>query len=146
VRACRLKAALELGRRAVDEPLGRGVKLDNAAAVDAYLRGRLVPLEEEQLHVIGLDNNNRLVREFEAARGTSNVVAAAPADVFRPLIREGAQRLILVHNHPSGDPEPSDADRELTARFLVAGAALGLQLLDHVILARDGRRSVLPTG
>jgi DNA repair protein RadC len=140
-RACRLKAALELGRRAVDEPLDRGDSLSSPRDVEARLRGRIVGLEREELHVLGVDNLNRLVTHFVAATGSINCVHVAPADVYRPLLREGAQAMILVHNHPSGACAPSPSDRALTARFRASGRELGLPLLDHIILARDGRYS-----
>lgn len=105
------------------------------------MRGLLVGLEQEEMHALGVDNHNRLVTHFIAAVGSVNKVHVSPRDVFRTLLREGAQALILVHNHPSGAPAPSASDRELTAEFKALGGALGLPLLDHIILGRDGRYS-----
>src|SRR5712692_9612722 len=114
LRACRLKAALELGRRAIDQPLERGAPIRSAADVDARLRGRLVGLEQEELHVLGLDTLHRVVVHFVAGVGGVNQVYASPRDVFRPLVREAAHAAIVVHNHPSGLADPSGADAELT--------------------------------
>jgi DNA repair protein RadC len=144
--AARLRAALELGRRAVDAPLERGAPIRNARDVADRLRGRLLPLEHEELHVLGLDGANRLVVHAVAAAGAVNQVYASARDVFRPLLREAAVGAILVHNHPSGLPAPSEADLELTVKLAEAGALLGLQLLDHVVLARGGVYSFAENG
>jgi DNA repair protein RadC len=137
VRACRLRAALELGRRALAEPVARGDVLACAALVAARMRD-LTLLDHEELHALGLDARNRLVVHARVATGALNVVAVEPRDVFRPLLRESAQGFVLVHNHPSGDPEPSDPDRVLTNRLAAAGELVGLTLLDHVVVARGG--------
>jgi DNA repair protein RadC len=140
-RAVRLRAALELGRRAVDTPIERGRSITCAADVVALLRGRLSALEQEELHVVGLDALNRLLVHFVAAVGTVDQVQVNAADVFRPLLRGAARAAIVVHNHPSGTARPSDADADLTARLVEAGALLGVRVLDHVVVARGGRYS-----
>ena len=134
--ALRLQAALELGRRAVDEPLQRGAPMRSRRDVVARLRGRLSTLEHEELHVLGLDGAHRLVVHAVAAVGAINVVYTQAREVFRPLIREGAVAAILVHNHPSGSIAPSESDIELTLRVAQAGVLIGITLLDHVVLAR----------
>jgi DNA repair protein RadC len=145
-RAARLRAALELGRRAIDLPLERGRPIACADDVVALLRGRLVALDEEQLHVLGLDTQSRLVLHFVAAVGAVNLVYVSPREVLRPLVREGVGAAIVVHNHPSGAAEPSDADRQLTARLRDAGELVGIALIDHVVVARDGRYSFAERG
>jgi DNA repair protein RadC len=112
-----------------------------ATDVAAHLRGRLLALEQEQLHVIGLDSKNRLLVHAVAATGRINQVYACAADVFRPLVREAAAGAIVVHNHPSGDHAPSDADVDLTHRLGEVGTLLGIPLLDHIVMARDGEFS-----
>ncbi len=139
--ASRLKAALELGRRAVDLPLERGDPIRTADDVDARLRGRLVVLPQEELHVLGLDTHGRVQLHFVAGVGTVNQVFVSPRDVFRPLVRESAHAAIVVHNHPSGFCQPSESDRLLTAQLVEAGASLGIPLVDHIVLAREGRYS-----
>ena len=138
VLACRLQAALELGRRAVDQPLDRGPPIRSAADVYQRLRGRLVAEEREELHVLGLDSQNRIQQHFVAGLGTVHQVQVDPRDVFRPLVREAAHSAIVVHNHPSGEPTPSRADAELTARLTAAGELVGVRLLDHIVVARSG--------
>ena len=136
--AHRIHAALELGRRAVDLPIERGEPILSAADVYALLRGRLVTQEREELHVLGLDTHNRVVRHFVAGLGTVHQVQVDPRDIFRPLVRDAVHAAIVVHNHPSGEPTPSDADAELTARLIAAGEVVGVRLLDHVVVARSG--------
>jgi DNA repair protein RadC len=140
-RAVRLRAALELGRRAVDSPIERGRSITCAADVVALLGGRLAGLEQEELHVFGLDTLNRVLLHFVAAVGTIDQVQVSAGDVFRPLVRGAARSAIVAHNHPSGAARPSDADADLTARLVEAGTLLGVQLLDHVVVARGGRYS-----
>jgi DNA repair protein RadC len=136
--ALRMKAALELGRRSLAAPLRRGQQLRTPKEVARHLRGRLLGLEHEQLHVIGVDASNRILVHAIAGSGQSNLVYANPADVFRPLVREAAHGAIVAHNHPAGGCQPSRDDVELTGRLAEASAILGITLLDHVILARSG--------
>jgi len=112
-RACQLKAALELGRRAlVHEPLN-GLCVRSAADVATLLRPELSQAEQESVHVFGLDARNRIRCRHVAALGQVDRVQVSPADVFRPLLREGMAGALVVHNHPSGDCRPSEADRML---------------------------------
>jgi DNA repair protein RadC len=138
VLACRIQAALELGRRAVDQPLDRGEPIKSALDVYRRLRGRLVAQEREELHVLGLDSHNRVQQHFIAGLGTVHQVQVDPRDVFRPLVREAAHSAIVVHNHPSGEATPSEADGELTTRLAAAGELVGVRLLDHIVVARTG--------
>jgi DNA repair protein RadC len=144
--AARVKAALELGRRAVDCPIERGDAITCAADVQARLRGRMGTLEHEELHVLGLDSQNRVLCHFVAAVGSINQVSITAREVFRPLVREGASGAIVVHNHPSGLVEPSRADADLTVRLQEAGTLVGVPLIDHVIVSRSGCYSFAERG
>lgn len=137
-RARRLKLAAELGRRISAQALRIGTALPTAAEVDAHLRPQLVGLEQEELHVLGLTHGRQLLSHRVVARGSLEGVAVSPRDVFRSLVRDAAPCAIVVHNHPHGPPEPSDADRLLTAQLAAAGNIVGVQLLDHLIVARAG--------
>jgi DNA repair protein RadC len=139
--ATRLRAALELGRRAVDRPLVRGASMRTSTDVAMHLRARLASLEQEELHVLGVDSQNRLVVHSVAATGQLNLVYVRPADVFRPLVREAAAGAIVVHNHPSGDHTPSESDVDLTHRLADVGRLTGIPLIDHVVLGREGHFS-----
>jgi DNA repair protein RadC len=137
-RAHQLHAALELGRRSLTEPLQRGVTLDDAIVAEKVMWSRLAHREQEELHVLGLDVRQRILIEFIAAIGSVAEVQIDPRDVYRPLLQENAHAAIVVHNHPSGAVTPSEADLALTQKLAAAGDIVGVRLLDHLIVARDG--------
>ncbi len=136
-------AAIELGRRALTRPLTRGPGLISSRDVDAALRPRLGRAEREHFVAIPLDARNRPIGEIALAVGGLSACPVLPADVFRPLLRCAASAVIFVHNHPSGSPEPSQEDIELTDRLQHVGDLLGVRVLDHVILAHEGYFSFL---
>jgi DNA repair protein RadC len=135
-RACQLVAAFELVRRSNrrDETFPRLSRPIDAAA---HL-GHLADLEQEELHVLALDGRHRLRARFVAARGSANVVHVSPRDVLRRLVREGAAAAIVAHNHPAGDPTPSEEDVDLTHRLRAAGEIIGVPLVDHLVVASGG--------
>jgi DNA repair protein RadC len=145
-RARQLLAALELGRRTIDKPLPRGAPLTSPTAVADYLGGRLSHREQEELHVVGVDPRLQVLTHFIAAVGCDAEVHVDPRDVFRPLVRHNAHGCVIVHNHPSGEPTPSDADRELTRQLFAAAQLIGVRLLDHVIIATGGTYSFATMG
>jgi len=93
-----------------------------------------------------LDARNRLLRAAEISVGSLDASIVHPREVFKEAIAESASRLILVHNHPSGDPKPSEADVEITKRFAAAGKILGLEILDHVIIGNKNASSLKEEG
>lgn len=134
-RAARILAALELGKRAVG-PSGNGrprFRLPEDAARFLLPRFGTKPLEE--FGVLVLDTRNRLKRLEVVSKGTLNGSLVHPREVFREAAIHQAAAIIAFHNHPSGDPAPSQEDRALTQRLRQAGKILGIDLLDHVILA-----------
>lgn len=139
-RACQLLAALELGRRAQGASEDLGAPLRTPADGVARFRDMTL-LEQEELHVIGLDSRHRQITRFVAARGSLNAVHVSTRDVFRRLLREGAAAAIVAHNHPSGDPAPSPADLDLTHRLRAAGELVGVPLLDHLVIGCQGFHS-----
>lgn len=145
----RLQAALELGRAALESPLtGELDRIGSSRDVYAYLRPRYAAAEVEFMLAIPLDAKNRpmLPEPIVVAQGGVHSCPVAPTDVFRPLIRLGAVGVILAHNHPSGEPSPSAEDTALTDRLKRASELLGVRLLDHVIVAREGYFSFLDSG
>ncbi len=145
-KASRIVAAVELGRRLVARPLPRGERIHSSRDVDAAMRPRLSPSEVERFIAIALDAKNRPLGEIEIARGGLSACPVSPADVFRALLREAAAGVVLVHNHPSGEPSPSTEDIVLTERLRSAGELLGVKVLDHVIIGREGYFSFLDAG
>jgi DNA repair protein RadC len=142
VRALQVLAALELGRRAVAGRPERGQRVAGASEVWTYFRSRLAPLPVEEFWALGLDVRHRVQSEHCLARGSLTGVEIHPRDVFRPLIRQATAAVIFCHNHPSGDPAPSRADIELTARLRAVGDLCGIPVLDHVVVGWEGYASL----
>ncbi len=132
-KAATLAAVFELGQRAVRESYAARPMAD-AAAVYHYLAGELRYEEQENLIALLLDSRHRLMRRVQLYRGTLTRLIIHPRDVFREAIRHNASSLIVVHNHPSGDPTPSKADESFTREIVEAGKLLRLPVLDHVII------------
>lgn len=99
-------------------------------------------LPHEELIAIGVNGRNEIVGIVKVAQGGSHGCAVCPSDIFRPLLAMNAAAFILAHNHPSGCPEPSPEDRLTTRAIKEAGDVLGIQLLDHIVIARRGEKSV----
>lgn len=145
-RAAQLLAAFEIGRRS--QVAGRGERWTIRAPRD--VADRLLPemarLEREELRVLLLNAKNGVIRQSTVYVGNVSAALVRVAELFRDAIRAHAAGLIVVHNHPSGDPEPSPDDLHLTAEAIAAGRLLDLPLLDHVILAADGFVSLRDRG
>jgi DNA repair protein RadC len=144
-RAALVQAALELGRRAVAAPLAVGAPVRDASAVHAHFRGRLPQLDREVFYVLLLDGKNRVQGEVRVSEGSLTVALVHPREVFAPAIRGAAAAVILVHNHPSGDPTPSAEDAALTERLRQVGELIGIRVLDHVVIGR-GRYASMAEG
>ncbi len=123
--------------RLIEAPLKNQQVLNNWDRLMDYLTARLARERVEQFRVIFLDSKNRLIADEAQARGTVNHTPVYPREVVKRALELHATALILVHNHPSGDPTPSRADIEMTAEVKQAAAALGITLHDHLIIGRD---------
>jgi DNA repair protein RadC len=145
-KAARVVAALELGRRANALPLVRGARLSSSEDVFRAFGPLLGALHHEELWAVALDARQRVLTRTLLARGGISGCALQPADVFRPLVREAASAVILVHNHPSGSCDPSSEDLGFTERLAQVGELLGIFLLDHVIVSGEGYFSCLDSG
>ncbi len=100
----------------------------------------------ERFYVVALDARNRVIRRHLVAAGSLTSCVVHPREVFAPLIRDRAAATILLHNHPSGDPQPSPEDEALTRRLAEVGCLIGIAVLDHVIVARGGYYSFRDSG
>ncbi|MBD2100227.1 DNA repair protein RadC [Leptolyngbya sp. FACHB-261] len=133
-KATTILAAVELGKRAFQtKPLERTV-VDDPAVAAAALGAELMWQEQERFAVLLLDVKHRLLGTQVITIGTATETLAHPRDIFREVIRQGATRAIVAHNHPSGNLDPSEEDLALTRQLLVGAQFLGLPLLDHLIL------------
>jgi DNA repair protein RadC len=141
-KAIQLVAAFDLGRRLANERLSRQ-KLDSPELVHDLVAAEMRTLHKESLRVILLDTRYHLLRMEEISLGSVNESIAHPRDVFRPAVISSAYAVIVVHNHPSGDPSPSQSDHSLTRRLVEAAELLQIKLLDHIIIGApaEGRAS-----
>lgn len=133
-RAAQIVAALELGRRTLTHAPRARVPLRHPRDAAAYLMPRFGGRPVEQFGIVLLDTRHRVLRTAVLAVGTLNTAAIEPRDVFREAAVGGAAAVVAFHNHPSGDPTPSPDDVELTRRLVAAGALMGIDVVDHVIL------------
>lgn len=144
--AHRLVAILELARRFESETRPQGVPLRGPKDVAAVFAPRLQDLPVEEFHVAVLDAQHRLERDVLITRGLLNSSLVHPREVFREAIAERAAAIILVHNHPSGDPTPSAEDRTVTDQLVAAGRLLDIPVHDHVIIGRGRYASFAEAG
>jgi DNA repair protein RadC len=144
--ACRIAALVEIARRMARCGARGGATLREGKAVWELVRGELLGERRERVLVLLLDARHRLLAQRCVSLGSLMSSVIHPREVFRPAIALAAAALILVHNHPSGDPTPSVEDHQVTLRLAEAGALLGIRLLDHVVVAADGWRSFKEEG
>ena len=124
-------------RRALEDRFRDKVVLSSWKAVMDYLRAEMGFLHHEQFRVLFLDKRNGLIANEAMQEGTVDHTPAYPREVIRRAIELSATALVLVHNHPSGDPTPSRADVDMTKQIIAAGEPLGIVVHDHVIIGRD---------
>jgi DNA repair protein RadC len=136
-KAARLLAAFELGVRTAREERPALPRIREPEDVVRLFDTRLRDLQVEEFHLLALDSQSQVLREVLVTRGLLNSSLVHPREVFRAAIAEAAAGIIVVHNHPSGDPTPSAEDRAVTQQLAAAGRLLDLPLYDHVIIAGD---------
>lgn len=141
VKAIELVAAFNLAHRIAQEQLAQK-KIDTPELVYDLLGAEMRALQKESLRILMLDTRYHLLRVEEISRGSMSESIAHPREVFRPAIIASAYAVIVAHNHPSGDPSPSQADHSLTRRLAEAAELLQIKLLDHIILGApaEGRQ------
>jgi DNA repair protein RadC len=141
-----LKATHEASVRfAKPETDGRDV-LSSGQKVIEFCRTRLAHSEVEEFHLLFLDRKNRLIRAEKQQRGTVDHTPVYPREVVKRALELSATAVILVHNHPSGDPSPSKADIEMTREIMRAASTLGIAVHDHIIVGRQGHTSLKGLG
>ena len=134
-RAAQVLAAIELGRRTLSRTADTRPQLVSPRAAAEFLLPQFGNRPVEQFGVLLLDTKHRVVRASVLSVGTLDASIVHPREVFREAIAAGAAAIVLFHNHPSGDPDPSEDDVRLTERLLAAGVLMGIDVIDHVILA-----------
>ena len=134
VKALQILCTIELSRRIAKASLGERYIFDSAEAIAAYYMEDLRHLKQEHLILLMLDTKNQLIADSMITKGTVNATMISPREIFIEAIKHEAVNIILVHNHPSGHPEPSQADIEITKNIASVGKLLGIHLLDHIII------------
>ncbi|MDH4182913.1 MAG: DNA repair protein RadC [Nitrospinota bacterium] len=134
-KAANIRAALELGRRfAMTAGSAKSAPIRTAEDAFNLYRGSAKNLRKEVFSVMLLNSKHKLIKTVLVSEGALNAAYVEPREVFNPAIRESAFGVILTHNHPSGDPEPSDQDITLTRRLVEAGKLMGIQVIDHLVI------------
>jgi DNA repair protein RadC len=146
VKAIQIKAAIELGRRLSSRNPGEKPQIQSPEDAAELLQYEMGALEQEHLRTLLLDTRNRLVKIAEVYRGTLNSSHIRVGEVFREAVRLGAAALIVVHNHPSGDPTPSPEDVAVTRVLVEAGKLLDIEVLDHLIIGSHSFLSLKAKG
>src|SRR5213593_661151 len=145
-KAAQLLAALELGRRVVSSQPDQRTEIRSAEDVWALVGAEMALLEQEELRIILLNTRSQVIRVCAVYRGGVHSVVVRIADLFRDAVREGCPSIIVVHNHPSGDPKPSTEDLSLTKQLMEVGHLLGVEVLDHVVIGRGAPLSLRALG
>lgn len=142
VKAVRVLAAVELGQRAVAE---RRAEVRTPAQgpddVIRHVEAEMRYLAREEFHVLLLDTRNRIIKSVRISQGGLAAAVIHPRDIFREAVKANAASMVLVHNHPSGDSSPSQADIESTRKFTELGKMMGIPVLDHVIVGAESSSS-----
>jgi DNA repair protein RadC len=145
-KAAAVKAAMEICRRYATERVSQGTAFTRSADVFAHFHQRLRDKKKECFFILLLDSKNRVIKEERISEGTLTSALVHPREAFTPAIRESAASLIVLHNHPSGDPTPSREDEEITRRLVEGGKLLGIGVLDHIIIGQGSYYSFADQG
>lgn len=141
-KAAQIKAVFEIGRRLSTQTASyKSKELTDPEKVFKFMRSRIKDYRKEHFYVITLNTKNWTISEISI--GTLDSISAHPREVFFEAIKNNASSVILVHNHPSGNTEPSQEDLELTRRLVKAGELLGIEVLDHLIITEKNFRSII---
>ena len=136
-KTAQLKAALELGRRLLATTGEARVAIHSPQDVANLLMAEMAFLDQEHLRVLLLNTRNQVLAVTEVYKGNVNTAMVRASEVFQEAVRSNCPSVILVHNHPSGDPTPSADDVQMTGRLLEAGKLLDIEVLDHVIIGQE---------
>lgn len=135
--ACKLKAAFKLGEKALTKHKTYGQKIENPKDIYDLFKNNLANKKKEHFKLLSLNSRNNLISIDEISVGSLNANVVHPREVFAPAIANHAAQVILIHNHPSGDTQPSDDDLIITKRLVETGKVLGIEVTDHIIISRD---------
>lgn len=135
-KAMKIKASFEFNKRQ-NVSKKEGMVIKSAKDVFEYLYPKLMDLDKEHFVILHLDSKNKIVKNETISVGILNASIIHPREVFKSAIKESANSIIMAHNHPSGDPTPSEEDRQITQKLMEAGELLDIKVLDHVIVGNE---------
>ena len=142
----RLMAALEIGRRIQQTSLRKPTKIRSSSDAIQFCRTHFAQLineaQQEEFHVVTLNTKNTVIDTHRVTVGTLDASLVHPREVFRVAIKDVCSTIILAHNHPSGDPTPSREDIAVTDRLEESGKLLGIDVLDHIVMGKEGCVSI----
>jgi len=144
-KAMQILAMAELGKR-YNQSKNPVKKISSAKDVFDYFHERLKDEKQENFYVLILNGQNHIIKEELISKGVLDSAILHPREVFKPAIKNSASKLILVHNHPSGDPKPSKEDRDFTRELCQAGNVMQVKILDHVIIGDNQHYSFADSG
>ena len=144
---CQMMAGIELGRRIAalsDKKLTARINSSEEAIAfcERFFQRLVLDRKQEEFHIVTLDTKNQVIDTHQITVGTLDASLVHPREVFRAAIKDAASSVILVHNHPSGDPTPSKQDLAVTRRLTESGELIGIEVLDHIVLGKDGSISI----
>ena len=144
--ACQIVAAIELGKRCTRASATRGMSVRGPDAIAKLFMDEMKHYDKEHFKAALLDTKNQILKIVTVSIGSLNASIVHPREILKPAISASAASIILVHNHPTGDPAPSREDIEFTKRFAKCGELMGIQLLDHVIVGSGRYQSLKESG
>lgn len=144
-KACQIVAAFELGRRFFEEPMRKAPTILTADDAYEYVRD-MAKFTKEHFRGLYLNTRNRVIRDEIISIGTLNMSVVHPREVFLPAVEFTAAAIILAHNHPSGDPTPSEEDLAITHQMVEAGRVMGIEVFDHLIIGDNSYISLQQEG
>lgn len=145
-KAIELKAAIELGTRIAQAPQLKTGQITSSRQVGEMMLAEMSDLQQEHVVVLYLNTKNEIIKKETIFKGGLNSSVAHPREIFKGAVRYSAARIAIVHNHPSGCPDPSDADISFTRRVAECGDLMGVELLDHLIIGQNRYMSLKEIG
>jgi len=141
-----IKAAIEIGRRFLKEKNLSKVKIKTSQDIVGYFIPYLRDMKKEVFKVVLLDGKNKIIKDVTISEGTLTKSIVHPREVIKEAVTESAAALVLIHNHPSGEPQPSQDDIEITDRIISACEVVGIRILDHIIIGDNNYFSFFNEG
>lgn len=146
VKAAQLLCIFELSKRIATEPIGGSLIIDNPQKAANLFMSEMRLLETEHVYLLLLDSKNSLIKRIVLSTGSIKASVLEPREVFIHALRHNAVSIILMHNHPSGNPTPSKADEIITLKIQEAGQIIGINLIDHIIIGDNKYKSLKSEG